>query len=346
MALIFVDENLPTFDLFEAVRPRLNIPDPAKVYAGGKDPYAQVGHCILTLVVAMLGGLAARLLFGASVRPAESRAADPPPAPPARRKWWRRWQTVAAAGLIVAAGVGVLGLHWVPEPVAAMATVSTWGLLGVSVVGAICNRGVRRAAWLGAALFGVGFMALVSGRDADPQLWPHLDTERALVALRSWLPRYVRVQPAGSNLLAAGNARILKKLERPVPMRFANETPIEDVFKYIREATSGPNDGGIPIYVDPVGLQEAEKTMQSPVSIDLEGVPLRTTLRLALRQLEMDYVIRDGLLVVTSLAGLDAPGAAKDPFLVVGQCLLALLAAGIGGTVAPLVCAPRSEPTG
>ena len=67
---------------------------------------------------------------------------------------------------------------------------------------------------------------------------------------------------------------ILAKLDEPISMSFANETPLEDVLKYIKSATQGPNDTGIPIYVDPVGLNEAEKTMTSPVTLDLEGVPL------------------------------------------------------------------------
>ena len=92
---------------------------------------------------------------------------------------------------------------------------------------------------------------------------------------------------------------ILARLEEPVSMSFANETPLEDVLKYIKSATQGPNDTGIPIYVDPAGLSEAEKTMTSPVSLDLEGVPLKTTLRLLLKQLGLTYAVEDGLLTIT-----------------------------------------------
>jgi RNA polymerase sigma factor (sigma-70 family) len=91
------------------------------------------------------------------------------------------------------------------------------------------------------------------------------------------------------------------KLEEPIPMNFANETPLEDVLKYIKQATThGPTDSGIPIYVDPIGLQEAEKTMASTVQLDLEGVPLRRTLQLALKQLDLIYFVDDGTLVITS----------------------------------------------
>ena len=94
--------------------------------------------------------------------------------------------------------------------------------------------------------------------------------------------------------------QILEKLDQPIAMSFPNETPLEDVLKYIKQATQGPNDSGIPIYVDPLGLQEADKTLTSPVSIDLEGVPLKTTLRLLLKQLGLTYTVKDGFLMITS----------------------------------------------
>ena len=100
---------------------------------------------------------------------------------------------------------------------------------------------------------------------------------------------------------------IIAKLDEPISMNFANETPLEDVLKYIKSATQGPNDSGIPIYVDPVGLQEAEKTLTSPITLDLEGVPLKTTLRLMLKQLGLTYTVKDGLLTITSESSQDQP---------------------------------------
>jgi hypothetical protein len=83
-------------------------------------------------------------------------------------------------------------------------------------------------------------------------------------------------------------------------MSFANETPLDDVLKYIKQATQTPTFNGIPIYVDPIGLQEAERSMNSTVQIDLEGVPLKTTLRLLLKQLGLVYTVKDGFLMITS----------------------------------------------
>ena len=102
--------------------------------------------------------------------------------------------------------------------------------------------------------------------------------------------------------------RILEELEKPVSMPFANETPLEDVIKYIRNATTGPGlDSGIPIYVDPVGLNEAEKTMASPITLSLEGVALKQSLRLLLKQLELTYTVKDGLMTINSTTSPDLP---------------------------------------
>lgn len=124
------------------------------------------------------------------------------------------------------------------------------------------------------------------------------------------------------------------KLQKRIAMPFSNETPLEDVLKYIKSATAPPADakGGdankpapteaatssaeLQIYVDPVGLQEAEKTVSSPITIHLEGVPLATSLELVLRQLGLAYYVQsDGILVI------DSKGSERhltsDPFALV-----------------------------
>ncbi len=103
------------------------------------------------------------------------------------------------------------------------------------------------------------------------------------------------------------NQAILKRLEEPVAMSFAKETPLDDVLKYIKQATTPntPKTGSsLPIYVDPVGLKDAGVTLNSPVNIDLEGIPLKTSLRLILKQLGLAYCVRDGVLIISSVAGI------------------------------------------
>ncbi len=103
---------------------------------------------------------------------------------------------------------------------------------------------------------------------------------------------------------------ILKKLGEPISMNFPTDTPLEDVKKYIQTSTQDEAAGlptGIPIYVDPQGLQDADKTEASTIKIELEGIPLKTTLRLILSQLSLTYTVKDGLMTITSTASDDQP---------------------------------------
>jgi len=99
------------------------------------------------------------------------------------------------------------------------------------------------------------------------------------------------------------NQAILAKLEERITMPFANETPLSDVIKYIEQSTIDEPAGfpvGIPIYVDPQELQDADKTMASTIAINLQGLPLRVSLHLLLKQLNLTYVVEGGLLIVAT----------------------------------------------
>ncbi|MHC5542656.1 RNA polymerase sigma factor, partial [Singulisphaera rosea] len=94
---------------------------------------------------------------------------------------------------------------------------------------------------------------------------------------------------------------ILDSLDRPVSAQFPNETPLEEFVKYVKVQTrTSTMPKGIPIYVDPLGLQEAEKTMASTITIDLESIPLRVCVGLALKQLGLEYRVRDGVMIIGS----------------------------------------------
>ena len=98
---------------------------------------------------------------------------------------------------------------------------------------------------------------------------------------------------------------ILAKLERRVPMSFAEETPLEDVLKYISQATiSGQNDPGLPIYIDPIGLREANTILTSTVKLNVENTPLKETLPQVLKQLDLAHVVKDDVLIISSRKGI------------------------------------------
>ena len=94
---------------------------------------------------------------------------------------------------------------------------------------------------------------------------------------------------------------VLAMLDQPIPMSFADAPSLDDMLLYIRQATVTPSFDGIPIFVDPTGLEKAKRSLVSTVSIDLDGVPLKTTLKLMLKQLGLAYKVEDGLLVISSV---------------------------------------------
>ncbi len=81
--------------------------------------------------------------------------------------------------------------------------------------------------------------------------------------------------------------------------------------------------------------------MTSKVLIDVEGTALKNSLRLCLNQLDLAFAVRDGFMMITEDG--QALPAYEDPFLIVGHCLLALIAAGLGGALAPLVSDARGR---
>ncbi len=94
---------------------------------------------------------------------------------------------------------------------------------------------------------------------------------------------------------------IAEKLEDPVAMNFPNEIPLSDVLRYIKAATKVPgDDAGLPIYVDPIGLMEVECSLTSTVSIDVEHMPLRATLPRVLKQLGLEYLVSQDVVIVSS----------------------------------------------
>jgi hypothetical protein len=97
--------------------------------------------------------------------------------------------------------------------------------------------------------------------------------------------------------------RVLGRLRLRMTLAASGSTPpdLKDLLKQIR-ATSvlGPKDIGIPIYLDPVGLQEAATTPAAVIAATGERMTIKDHLDRALPPLGLDYFIKDGMLTITS----------------------------------------------
>lgn len=112
---------------------------------------------------------------------------------------------------------------------------------------------------------------------------------------------WITVMPLRATLLdRRKETRALRaRLDRPIDLKF-EKAPLDDVLRFIKEAGAGAGENAIPLYVDPVGLEEAGASPASPVSIDVKGVPLARSLRDLLGPLGLTYLVKDGLVTITS----------------------------------------------
>ena len=311
-------------------------------------PLQEIAHCLWALVAALLGGFLARALFGGSTARAENLAAPPHAAIQTSRGWWVWAVRPRASGRrLFILFLSLVGSRSAPGFWVGATFLATCALLGTTILGAVGDRGRRRHLWLGAAIFGVSYMAMAFF-EAHCWIERHGPACRLTISCRRSVPGFLRSSAGFLYLIWTASpqrrcSHLGDALERPIPMRFLDDTPLEDVLKYVRGAMTGQTGKGISIYVDPIGLQEAEKSMTSTIrNIDLDDVPLKTSLRLCLDQLDMTYRIRDGMLFITSKESEVTP-VYQDPFLIVGHCVLALLAAAFGAIVAPFFSNRRSE---
>jgi hypothetical protein len=95
------------------------------------------------------------------------------------------------------------------------------------------------------------------------------------------------------NPLTAKEKLILQTLASAVTVNFKNSR-FEDVVEYLSTITRQP------ILLDKAALDEANVTYDSPVTVNVKGVALRTLLRKVLSEFGLTYVIKDETIQVVS----------------------------------------------
>ena len=95
--------------------------------------------------------------------------------------------------------------------------------------------------------------------------------------------------------------QILRKLEEKIELELPADPTLDQLLKAIKKATTDANSTGIPIYVDPIGLQEAGVSMNLPVTVP-QGGPLGFVLHESLRMPHLSYLVKDGFLMISSRA--------------------------------------------
>jgi len=102
--------------------------------------------------------------------------------------------------------------------------------------------------------------------------------------LHRYLEHY-RADPREASIRAA--------LDRKADFDFV-ETPLKDVVTYFADQQ------GIPILLRSQKLEEASISPDTPVTKSVRGITLRSALNLLLRDLELAYVVENGVLTITT----------------------------------------------
>jgi hypothetical protein len=113
---------------------------------------------------------------------------------------------------------------------------------------------------------------------------------------------------------------IFDALDLPIVTTYTDKATLNDALKDIKlRMTKNPKlpkiPNGIPMYVDPVGLQEVKKSMETPIRRPerADAMPLGEHLRRVLQPLGLDFVVKDGFLMITSKTLMDSN--VDDPYL-------------------------------
>ena len=115
----------------------------------------------------------------------------------------------------------------------------------------------------------------------DPEVWQLL-TERR----KKW--KAVDLTQHGPN-----ESKILAALEEPTELDF-EDTPLKDVVDYLKTRHA------IEIQLDEKALTDAGVGSDTPVTRNIKGITLRSALKLVLSELDLTYLIRNEVLMITS----------------------------------------------
>ncbi len=99
--------------------------------------------------------------------------------------------------------------------------------------------------------------------------------------------------PADAGEHSPTEMRVRQSLANPVSLHFEGES-LTQIMQYISDTQ------GINVVVDEAGLAEEGVTSSTPISIGVDGIQLRSALNLMLHPLNLDYVIDNEVLNVTS----------------------------------------------
>jgi RNA polymerase sigma factor (sigma-70 family) len=96
------------------------------------------------------------------------------------------------------------------------------------------------------------------------------------------------------------NEQIRQKLDSVIDANFPEGGTLELLLKHIKQVTTDADYPGIPIYVDPKGLAEVNKTMSDEIQLNYKQRSIRSILHGTLRRMGLSFCVHDGFLMISS----------------------------------------------
>ena len=126
--------------------------------------------------------------------------------------------------------------------------------------------------------------------DDPPIVYPDAETWKELTARRK--ERFGAMELSRTS---PAEKKIQEALKQPTQIEFV-ETPLKDVVDYLKDLHK------IEIQLDVPALKDASVDESTPVTKNLKGISLRSALKLLLDELQLKYVIKNEVLLITSPA--------------------------------------------
>jgi len=306
-------------------------------------PLVRMAHDAWAVAFALLGSILACRLekWAADELPGSANAVVVGEMP----GWWRApaWVGLLSIGLVAAAALA--GWRWDPDIAAGTAFLLAWILVGLAAIGAVFDKGRRRAAWLGATSLGLGYLVLAFAPVASDVL----PTNHLLKALVRPSDAAAGARLPEDDLTADEESqRVRTALEVPVSLHFPENTPLKVVLAPIKKAVRNALGKELVIYTPAYELRLSPEAFDGLlVSIVRENIPARDALRLCLDPLGLTYRVQSGYIRVYVDAYQPIPFK-DDPVMIAGHSLIAVIVAAFGGVAGPIVASQcrRQQPSG
>jgi RNA polymerase sigma factor (sigma-70 family) len=245
--------------------------------------------------------LESRLKRRGLLAPLAARLADPrglicPPLPSSliesTTQFATRWSTVS--GLLVGAGA-------VPDSIAALARGVTHAMLLKTVK--VC--GLATILTVGA----VGTLVVAQQENAGtlqpPSYYPPPGARRRDMVTAEEVRRAIgeweqATESIHARAISTKTAQIVKKLDDAIDLKLPKEVTLSQFLKAVKQATTDANFTGLPIYVEPFGVPEADEEFLNAKVFPARGpAPLRLILRQTLKQVRLSFTVQDDFVLVS-----------------------------------------------